>query len=97
MSESDSKGVRRFNQGEYTIPLRVPDGMPYKLGTTSEQIKAALEEGFAVFGEGCDGRVFVWPVGSGYEADHFFLGPATPHHFESIDEAADFAAGLCES
>jgi hypothetical protein len=86
----------RFSRKNFATKLRVPEGTPYVEGSTIEQIKAAIRAGYAVYGEGCDGRVFLWATEEGYEADHFFFGPANPHHFDDLDEAADFAAGLCE-
>lgn len=86
----------RFSQKNFATKLRVPEGVPYVERSTIPEIRAALQEGYAVYGEGCDGRVFVWPAAAGYEADHFFFGPATAYHFDSADEAADFAAELCE-
>lgn len=88
--------ARRFSRKNFAAKLRVPEGMPYVEGGTISEIVKALDAGYAVYGEGCDGKVFVWPVEGGYEADHFFFGPPTPHHFERVEEAADFAAALCE-
>jgi len=92
--------VHEFNQGNYPQQLHVPKGMKYVEVTTIEDITAALSEGFAVYGEGCNGKVFVWPEEQEnphtFQADHFFLGPTTLHHFEDISKAADFAADLCE-
>lgn len=85
-----------FSQKNYASKLRVPEGMPVVERDTIEEISAALDAGFAVYGRGCSGKVFVWPVENGYEADHFFFGPANAHHFDSVEEAADFAAELCD-
>lgn len=87
---------RRFSQAHFAQKLGVPEGITYVDGSTIEDISASLREGLAVFGQGCDGKVFVWPSKDGYEADHFFFGPPTAHHFDSVEAAADFAAGLCE-
>ena len=89
--------VHVFRQADFAISLRLPEGTPYVSGSTIEDIQASLERGYAVYGEGCDGKVFVWPVENGYEADHFFLSPATAHRFDDIRDAADFAASYCES
>ena len=86
-----------FRQADFATTLRLPEGTPYVSGSTIEDIQASLERGYAVYGEGCDGKVFVWPGETGYEADHFFLSPARAHHFGDIRDAADFAATFCES
>ena len=88
--------VYRFHHGDFAVDLRMSEGAPYVEASTIEKIASALEAGYAVYGEGCDGRVFVWPESGGYEADHFFLGSPRPHHFDDVHEAADFAAELCE-
>jgi hypothetical protein len=92
--------VHEFHQGNYPQKLHVPEGMKYVEVTTVEDITAALREGLAVYGEGCKGKVFVWPLEQrnpdSFQADHFFLGPTTLHEFDDINEAADFAADLCE-
>lgn len=94
--KTDFGPVFKFNQSDFPQQLHLSDGTPYIEASTIGEIKAALEAGYAVYGEGCDGRVFVWPAEEGYKADHFFLGPATLHHFETSEEAADFASELCE-
>lgn len=89
--------VRQFHQRDFPMPLRLPEGSLYVEGSTIKEIEAALDSGYAVYGEGCNGRIFVWADKSGYEADLFFIGPARPRHFDNVKTAADFAAELCES
>jgi hypothetical protein len=88
--------VYRFRQAEYTHRLHIEEDTPYVEASTVAKIREALEAGYAVYGEGCDGRVFVWPTQTGYAADRFFLGPPRFHRFETAAAAADFAAELCE-
>jgi|SRR6056297_1811500 len=88
--------VFEFNQANFPQKLHLSDGTLYIEASTIGKITAALKAGYAVYGEGCNGRVFVWPDEKGYKADHFYLGPANLHHFETPDAAADFAAELCE-
>lgn len=88
--------VKRFNPRDFTQTLRLPAGTPYVEGSTIEHARRALAAGYAVYAEGCDGRAFVWPGVDGYEADVFYMTPAKPRSFATIDEAADFAASMCE-
>ncbi len=88
--------VFEFRQADFPQHLHLNDGTLYVEASTIGKIKAALEAGYAVYGEGCNGRVFVWPAEDGYKADHFYVGPATLYQFEAPEEAADFAAELCE-
>lgn len=92
----DEREVHRFHGADYAVNLRVPEGYKYVEESTIEEIKEALEKGYAVFGEGCDGKAFVWPAEGGFEADHFGLGPANTKHFDDADSAADFLAGISE-
>ena len=88
--------VYEFKQGDFPQRLQLPEGMPYVELSTLGRIEAALKAEYAVYGEGCDGRVFVWPAEEGYIAERFYLGPATQHRFEDSTAAADFAAETCE-
>lgn len=98
MNEEVSLGkVRRFDPGRFAQSLRLPAGSLYVEGSTVEHARRALSAGYAVYAEGCDGRAFVWPSGDGaYEADVFYLGPAKPRRLETLEEAADLAASMCE-
>ena len=99
MSDTSQFGeVKSFKPGNFPQQLRLPEGTEYVEPDTEEGIRAALDAGYAVYVQSCDGRAFVWPEegGEGYLADRFFFGPARQHRFESVEEAASFAAGLCE-
>ena len=88
--------IHEFHNADYAVELRVPEGHQYVEESTIEEIREALEAGYAVFGEGCDGKAFVWPGEEGYEADFFGLGPADNKHFGDAEAAADFLAGISE-
>jgi hypothetical protein len=88
--------IRSFNPRNFTQDLRLREGVAYVEGSTIEHARRALSLGFAVYAEGCDGRAFVWGDNDGYKADVFFMGPARHKEFDSLDEAADFAASMCE-
>ena len=90
------KPVLEFRQADFPQQLHLSDGTLYVEAFTIDKIVAALEAGYAVYGEGCNGRVFVWGDKDGYKADHFYLGPATLYYFDTVWAAADFAAELCE-
>ncbi|MFW5747234.1 MAG: hypothetical protein ACOCX6_00400 [bacterium] len=96
MKENERK-IHEFHGADYAVELRVPEGYKYVEESTIEEIREALEEGYAVYGEGCDGKGFVWPSDNGgFEADFFGLGPAVSKHFDDIEAAADFLAGISE-
>ena len=95
MKEKKRK-IHVFHGADYAVELRVPEGHRYVEESTIEEIRDALEEGYAVFGEGCDGKGFVWSGEDGFEADFFGLGPASFKHFDDIEAAADFLAGISE-
>jgi hypothetical protein len=94
--ESGFGPIHTFNPRNFAQDLRLEPGHEYVEGDTVDQIRAALEAGYAVFAESCDGKAFVWPGEEAYLADRFYQGPARTHTFRTIDEAADFAASLCE-
>jgi hypothetical protein len=96
MTENERK-IHEFHGADYAVKLRVPEGHEYVEASTIEEIREALDEGYAVFGEGCDGKAFVWPAeDDGFEADFFGLGPADSKHFDDAEAAADFLAGISE-
>lgn len=89
--------IATYNPADFPVELRVPQGMRYVNGAGLSEIHEALESGLGVFVEGCEGKAFVWPAGDGFLADRFFLGPPVSRlSFETLEEAADFASGLCE-
>jgi hypothetical protein len=92
----DDDAPKTFRPESFPMELRLPAGTEYVEADTLEQIRNALAAGRAVYAEGCEGKAFVWPAGEGYLADHFYAGRPRPHRFETLQEAADFAAGLCE-
>lgn len=94
--KDNEREIYEFHNADYAVELRVPEGHRYVEESTIEEIRNALEEGYAVYGEGCDGKGFVWPVEDGFEADHFGLGPANRKHFTDIEAAAGFLAGISE-
>lgn len=97
MNEHDLGAIKRFNPRDFTQDLRLREGTAYVEGSTIEHARRALRAGYAVYAEGCDGRAFVWADDDGeYKADLFFIGPAKPKAFDTLAEAADFAASLCE-
>jgi len=85
-----------YHQADHPMKLRVPEGIKYVEARSYEEIKAALEEGMAVYVESCDGRAFLWKQDGAVLADVFYLSDARPHDFGSLEEAADFAAELCD-
>ena len=88
--------VKDFDPASFAAKLRVPPGTRYVEARGTERVREALVAGRAVFVQSCDGRAFVWREGPAYLADHFFMGPPRKLRFETLDEAVDFAAGLCE-
>ena len=48
--------VFEFNQADYSQQLHLSDGTLYVEASTIGKISAALKSGYAVYGEGCNGR-----------------------------------------
>ena len=95
-THNDATNAKTFDPARFPMELHVPPGLEYVEESTLEGIRTALEDGLGVYVESCDGRAFVWPEDDTYRADHFFVGPARLHTFETAEEAADFASDLCE-
>jgi hypothetical protein len=88
--------TRVFHAADYAVPLSVPDGARFAEPKAKNNIKPALQAGLVVFVLSCDGRAFVWREGERYVADLFFLAPARHLEFSTVEEATEFASGLCE-
>ena len=92
-----SERIAAYNPANFMVKLRVPEGLRYVETSSLSEVRDALESGLGVFVESCNGKAFVWAAEDGFPADQFFLGPPVRHlFFETLEEAADFASGLCE-
>jgi hypothetical protein len=90
-------GIERiFSQADFATKLRVPEGTPYVLAETAEEIRAAVESGRAAMVESCNGRAFVWKEDGKYHVDQFFFGPRRELDYEDEEAAVDYAASMCE-
>jgi hypothetical protein len=87
---------RVFSQANFGTKLRVPEGLPYVLAETAEEIRAALESGRAAMVESCNGRAFVWKEDGKFHVDQFFFGPRRELDYDNEDGAVDYAANMCE-
>lgn len=93
---SELPPAKEFDPRHFAGDLRVPPGTRYIETSTAEKARQALGSGLAVYVQSCEGRAFVWKEGDAYLADHFFMGPPRKLRFETLEEAVDFASGLCE-
>lgn len=87
---------RIYSQADFGTKLRVPEGIPYVLADSAEEIHAALESGRAAMVESCNGRAFVWKDDGKYHVDQFFFGPRRELDYDEEDAAVDYASSMCE-